>query len=391
MSTRIGRRPAVAIIGAGVIGLGIGWRLALAGCRVEVFERGEAGRGASWAAAGMLAAGAEAEPGEERLLALNRLSQSLWPSFAAELQAATGVDLGYRSEGTLIAALTRDDAERLRSDYEFQTGLGIPLQWLTGAEARRREPHLRAGTVAAVCSPTDHQVDNRQLAIALKNAFERAGGQLHENAAVTDIIIEGGRAAGVNLAVGQHRSDIVVVAAGAWSRSIAGMPADAQLPVRPIKGQMLALRMDPAAPLLRHVLWAPRIYLVPRASGRLIVGATVEENGFDATLTAGGVLAMLEAAWRAVPAIEELAVEEMWVGFRPGSPDDGPILGPGPIDGLVIASGHYRNGILLTPLTAMAISDYVLTGEVPEAIGPFGLDRFLAQPPRGATCMPAFG
>jgi glycine oxidase len=392
MSTTIAHRPAVAIIGAGVIGLGIGWRLALAGCRVDVFERGEAGHGASWAAAGMLAAGAEAEPGEKRLLALNRHSQSLWPKFAAELQGATGVNLGYRSEGTLIAALTRDDAERLRSDYEFQIGLGIPLDWLSGAEARSREPHLRAGTVAAIYSPTDHQVDNRQLAVALKGAFQKAGGRLHERAEVVGIAIEDGRAAGVDLPNGQHRSDVIILAAGAWSRAIPGLPAAAQLPVRPIKGQMLALRMDPAAPLVRHVLWAPRIYLVPRASGRLIVGATVEERGFDATLTAGGVLAILETAWRAVPAIEELAVEEMWVGFRPGSPDDGPILGPGPIDGLVIATGHHRNGILLTPITAMAISDYVLTGEVPDAIRPFGINRFFSDPAsaRGKECMPAF-
>jgi len=167
-----------------------------------------------------------------------------------------------------------------------------------------------------------------------------------------------------------------VLAAGAWSRKVQGLPGEALPPVRPVKGQMMALAMDPMAPLLRHVLWTSRIYLVPRSNGRLVVGGTVEERGFDVRLTAGGVLALLEAAWRAVPAIEELAIEESWVGFRPASPDDAPILGPGPIDGLVIATGHHRNGILLTPITALAISDYVLTGHLAEAIRPFGPGRF---------------
>jgi glycine oxidase len=152
--------------------------------------------------------------------------------------------------------------------------------------------------------------------------------------------------------------------------------------VRPIKGQMLAVRMDPAAPLLRHVVWAPNAYLVPRRDGRLIVGATVEERGFDDKLTAGGVMALLDGAWRALPAIEELPIDEMWVGFRPGSRDDAPILGTCEVDGLVLATGHYRNGILLTPITADAVSALVLTGRTPEAICAFGIGRFA---PRAAS------
>ena len=178
------------------------------------------------------------------------------------------------------------------------------------------------------------------------------------------------------------RADVVVLAAGAWSRDVEGLPSALRPPVRPIKGQMLSLQMDPAAPLLTHVVRAHNVYLVPRRDGRLIVGATTEEKGFDTTLTAGGVLALLEAAWRLVPSIEDLPIAEMWVGHRPGSRDDAPILGPGPIDGLVYATGHHRNGILLTPVTANMIARLVLDGVTDPAIAAFGLERF--QPARAA-------
>jgi glycine oxidase len=359
-----------------VIGLGIGWRLAEAGCQVDIFERDAAGRGASWAAAGMLAASSETEPGEMTLHALNRASQDLWPDFARALEAASGLPVGYRAEGTLRVALTRDDVARLRAAYEFQSRNGIALEWLSGAEARRREPHLAPGTTAGVLSSADHQVDNRLVVPALVEAFRRAGGRLHEGAAIDGIEVAQGRATGVRVRDSLVPADVVVLAAGAWSRDVGGLPIAVRPPVRPIKGQMLALRMDPQAPLLRHVLWTPRAYLVPRADGRLIVGASVEERGFDPALTAGAVLALLEAAWRALPGTEELPIDEMWVGFRPGSRDDAPILGACAIDGLVLATGHHRNGILLTPATTAAISRLILTGEGDPAIAPFGLERF---------------
>jgi glycine oxidase len=366
----------VVVVGAGVAGLGVGWRLAQAGCKVIVVERGEAGRGASWAAAGMLAAGLETEPGEQPLLELNRAGQRLWPAFRDELEAAAGMGIGYRGEGTLAVALTRDDAEQLRFSYDFQRGLGIELEWLGGPAVRRLEPHLAPGAVAGVLSPHDHQVDNRRLALALRQAFLAAGGELREGRAVAAIEVAGGRARGVVVDGALIEADVVLLAAGPWSAGIEGLPPQARPPVRPIKGQMLALRMDKAAPLLRHVLWAPKIYLVPRDDGRLIVGATVEERGFDPDLTAGGLLALLEAAWRAVPAVEELPVDELWVGFRPGSRDDAPILGPTPVDGLVLATGQHRNGILLAPLIADTVSRCILEGRVPEVIAPFGIDRF---------------
>lgn len=368
------------MIGAGVCGLGIGWRLAAAGCQVDVFDRGEAGQGATWAAAGMLAAGVECEPGEESLLPLNRLCQDRWPAFAAELTAASGIDPDYRDEGTLVVALTQDDVAALRFNHDFQVALGVALEWLSGGEARRREPHLRPGTAAAVFSPNDHQVDNRKLALALKEAFLRAGGRLHERTAVEAVEVRGGRARGLRVGGETLPADAVLLAAGAWSRGIDGLPAEALPPVRPVKGQMLALQMDARAPLLEHVLWGPNLYLVPRKDGRLIVGATVEEKGFDESLTAGGVFALLEAAWRAIPTVEELPLVESWVGFRPTSRDDAPILGPTPVEGLVVATGHHRNGILLAPVTADAISHLILTGEVLPEIAGFGLDRFAETP-----------
>jgi glycine oxidase len=367
----------VAVIGAGVIGLGIAWRLAQRGVAVTVFEKGKAGQGASHAAAGMLAACSEAEPGEEALVALGRRSQALWPAFAAELEEASGVAVDLRREGTLLVALTADDQARLTHDLAFQKSLGLPLAWISAAEARRREPHLGGRLAGALFSPEDHQVDNRKLATALRVASERAGVTVREQNAVARLVLAHGRVSGVALADGStFDADAVVLAAGAWSRQIEGLPADLRPPVRPLKGQMVALKMDAAAPLMRHVIWAPNVYMVPRHGGRLLLGATVEEKGFDDQLTAGGVLSLLEAAWRAVPAIEELPVAEMWVGHRPGSRDDAPILGPAPLPGLVYATGHHRNGILLTPVTADAIARLVHDGTLDDVIAPFGMGRF---------------
>jgi glycine oxidase len=370
-------KPNVAIIGAGVIGLGIAWRLATRGVPVAVFDKGACGAGASHAAAGMLAACAEAEPGEEALVTLGRASQARWPAFAAELMQASGVDVGLRPEGTLVVALTSDDQARLNHQLVFQQKLGLPLQWITAAETRRREPHLAGKLAGAVFSPEDTQVDNRKLAAALRIAAEAAGARISEHQAVKTISNDAGRIDGIVLADGRKvAADVVVLAAGAWSRSIDGLAPELRPPVRPIKGQMLALRMDPTAPLLTHVVWAPGAYLVPRLDGRLLVGATVEEKGYDTSLTAGGILTLLEAAWRVVPAVEELPIDEMWVGHRPGSRDDAPILGTGLIDGLIYATGHHRNGILLTPITADAIAELVLDGAADPAIRPFSIERF---------------
>ena len=365
------------VIGAGVVGLGIAWRLAQSGVEVTVFDKGRAGAGASHAAAGMLAACVEAEPGEEALVALGRTSQAQWPDFAAELERVTGISVDLRRDGILMIALTADDQARLHHHLEFQRSLDLPLEWIGAAELRRREPHLGSTLAGAVYSPQDHQVDNRKLVTALRAAAEGAGATIREHQSVRAIVIAGDRACGVALADGTEvAADAVVLAAGAWSRTIEGLAPALRPPVRPLKGQAIALQMDPAAPLIRHVCWAPGVYMVPRNDGRLILGATVEEKGFDPNLTAGGVLALLEAAWRAVPAVEELPIAEMWVGHRPGSRDDAPILGPSAVPGLIYATGHHRNGILLAPVTANFIASAVIDGVVAPAIAPFGVDRF---------------
>ena len=370
-------RPRVVVIGAGVIGLGIAWRLA-GRATVTVFDRGKAGSGATHAAAGMLAACCEAEPGEEALVALGRESQARWPAFAEEIKRASGIDVELRDEGTLLLALTADDQATIAHHLEFQRRLDLPLEWLSAAATRAREPHLAGKIAGALFSPQDHQVDNRKLVRALRIAAESVGATICEDRPVKEVIVQGGRAKGIALEDGTiAAADIVVLAAGAWSRGIGGVPPDRRPPIRPVKGQMLALRMDASAPLLSHVLWAPGVYLVPRRDGRLIVGGTVEEKGFDDTITAGGMLTLLEAAWRAIPAIEELPIDEVWVGHRPGSRDDAPILGLGPLDGLFYATGHHRNGILLAPITADAMARLILDNIIDPAIRPFGLERFL--------------
>lgn len=371
----------VAVIGGGVIGLAIAWRLAQRGVPVTVFERGQAGRGASWAAAGMLAAGVETEPGEAALSALNRASLALWPDFAAALETASGLPVGLRQEGTLMLALNRDDLASLRFTFEFQRDHGIPLEWLTPRQALAREPRLTPSLAGAVFSAADHQADNRLLGAALAAALREAGGVLREHCAVTGLDLTGGRVTGVIAGEACVKAETVVLAAGAWSAELPGMPQAARPPVRPVKGQMLALSMDPAAPLLRHVVWAPHAYLVPRADGRLIVGATVEEKGFDPHLTAGGLLSLLDGAWRALPGIEELPIAETWVGFRPGSRDDAPLLGPGTLPGLVYATGHHRNGILLTPITATLVADHILSGRIAPEMAPFAPSRFAPKDP----------
>lgn len=279
----------------------------------------------------------------------------------------------------MTVALNADDLGRLRQTHALQKRLGVDAVWLTRDEALAREPALNPRLTGAVLVPGDHQVENRVLAQALKIAFERAGGTLHEQAGAVRVRMVGGQAVGVMADGVEHPADTVIVAAGAWTPDVTGLPTEALPPVRPVKGQMLALAMDPDAPILSHVLWTQKAYLVPRRDGRLLVGATTEERGFDTNLTAGGMLSLLESAWRALPGVEELPLVESWVGFRPGSRDDAPILGNTGVPGLILATGHHRNGILLTPVTARAIADLVLTGETDGAIAAFGLDRFRTQ------------
>lgn len=367
----------VAIVGGGVVGLGIGWRLARSGWAVTLFERGEAGRGASWAAAGMLAPLAEAHPEERELLELGRASLEIYPEFVAELEAESGRCVGYRAEGTLTVGLDRDDAERLRFLLETHRQIGLPVEWLTGGEARRLEPGLSPRVTAALSCSTDHQVDNRALVRVLAAALVSAGGVLREWSPVDAVEVQRGRVRGVASGGALHRADQVLICAGCWSGQIAGAPEEVVPPVRPVKGQMLSLRMEDR-PLLRHVVRAPEAYLVPKSDGRLVIGATQEEVGFDTQVTAGGLLDLLRGAWEAVPGIYDLPVLETWAGLRPGSRDNAPIMGPTAVEGLFVATGHFRHGILLLPVTVREVCRLMETGEVSATLRPFLPGRFAA-------------
>ena len=308
-----------AIIGGGVIGLAIGWRLAQAGQSVVVVERTKAGSGASHAAAGMLAAGVEVEPTEANLWRFNRASQELWPEFAAELEAVSGIEIHYRREGTMALALTPDDLRRLQQGFEFQAAHGVKLQWLSASECREMEPALSSRIRGGVFSPHDHQVDNRLLANALRQAFVKAGGRLVEDSEAR-LIESNQRIVGIETAAEEMISaTVTVLAAGAWSSLVAGLPIEINIPIRPLKGQMLAVETE-GTPLLERVVWSPTVYLVPRQAGRLLIGATVEEAGFDSRLSFGGIFGLMEGAWRVLPALEESKISEFWSRISPQQP-----------------------------------------------------------------------
>ena len=371
----------ILIIGGGVIGLGIGWQLAKAGSAVTIYERGQAGRGASWAAGGMLGPIAEAHSDELTLLKLSNQSLARYPEWAEELETETGMSIGYRAEGTLIIAIQPEETYQLEHTYAFQQDLGLHVEWLTGQEAREIEGALSPYVTAAIRCETDHQVDNRLMAQALERAYQGRGGVLHQNTAVESIVIENGTATGIQTQDGFQEADVCILAAGSWSGGIAGLPDAIIPPVRPVKGQMLALRMQDGV-ILKNVIrtistrYPMPVYLVPRIDGRLVVGATTEELGFDTELTVGGIYELLHGACEAVPGLYKLPLIETWTGLRPGSSDNAPILGETPVKNLIYATGHYRNGILLTPITAYEIAKLILTGETSETIAPFQLDRF---------------
>lgn len=366
----------MAVIGAGPIGMGVAWRLAQAGRRVTVFERDRAGRGAIWAAAGMLAPDAEIGFEELDLYRLGRESNARWPAFARELEAASGRPVGYDDAGTILAADDRDSAAALRRLFAFQQAHGARTTWLAPDDALDLEPLLSPRLPAAVWSPDDHQVDNRLVPDALAEAVLRAGGEIREQTPVA--AVEPGDAPAVRLSDGTRvEARVVVLAAGAWSRHVGGLSPAA--PVRPVAGQALALRVADDALRLRHVIRGPRAYLVPKAY-RVVVGATSEERGDGAPVTAGGVYRLLDGAVRVVPAVEEWDWVETWTGLRPASPDHAPLLGDSPHAGVVYATGHYRHGMLLLPVTSDAVAALVsarLDGSeaVPDVLAPFSPRR----------------
>ena len=366
------------VVGAGAIGLSCAWRCAQAGMSVLVLERDVPGAGASGVAAGMLAPVTEASFGEQALLRLNLEARAQWPAFAAELEELTALPTGYVESGALVVAADRDDVEELRRLHAFQLELELDAEWLSAREARRREPSLSPRIGGAIHAPQDGHVDPAAFLRALAVALEAAGGELRSGSDVTGIDTEGGRVSGVRVADGETiAAGAVVVAAGAWSTAGA-LASEASAPsVRPVKGQLLELRVRPGhRPPARRIVRTPRCYLVTRADGRVVLGATQEEQGFDTTVTAEGAYRLLEAAWEVLPEVGELELVRARAGLRPGTPDNAPAVGAGEPEGLVWATGHHRNGIMLAPFTGRAVAELLTRGELPSAFAPFRPGRF---------------
>jgi glycine oxidase len=341
------RTPDVLIAGGGIVGLAVALRAAARGARTLVVDAGEPG---AWSvAAGMLAPATELEHGEEGVLRLGLESAARYPAFAGEL----GVEL--HSAGTLVVARDRDEAEALDRLVAFRTGLGLEAERLRPTEARRREPALAPTVRLALDVPGDRSIDPRAVVVALRERVEVVPGR------VEAVTTEGERVTGVRLDDGSaRRAGQTVLATGA--RTVAGLPEQARVPVRPVKGQVLRLR-DPGGPgLVERSIRTQAAYLVPRADGRYVLGATMEERGWDAAVTAGGVFELLRDLSEVVPGVLELELEHALTGFRPGTPDNVPAIGPGALEGLVWATGHWRNGVLLAPVTADLVAG-VLDGE----------------------------
>jgi glycine oxidase len=367
----------VAIIGGGAIGLAVGWRALQRGLSVTLLERGQVGQQTSRVAAGMIAPIAEAHPSEPALLALAMQSARLYPRFVEELMQASGHDPLYRRFGTLLVARDGDEAAALERELGLRQSLGLPVRRLRASEARALEPALAPTLRLGLEIPDDHAIDPRGLTTALQIAFERAGGVLLTETEVVELALAGDRVTGIRLASGELLiATRVVVAAGPWSGRLRGLPGGTSVPIRPVKGQILSLH-DPSGPgLLQRVLRMQPGYLVPRGDGRYVLGATVEERGYDTTVTVQAVFELLRDAIELVPGAGELVIDELAAGIRPGTPDNAPILGAGALEGLFWATGHYRHGILLTPITAELISAQ-LAGEDPSELArPFDPLRF---------------
>jgi glycine oxidase len=402
--------PDVVVVGGGAVGLGAAWRLVQRGCDVVVVDP-QPGGGASGVAAGMLAPVTEARLGEVDLLRLGMASWARWPAFAAEVEAAAGRSIGYRADGTVVVALDADDRAALADLVDRQRSLGLDVEDLQAREVRALEPALAPGVRRGALAAGEYSVDPAALVGALGVAAERAGVRFRHTQ-VAALLTTGdndndddrangvtpGRVAaaaelgdrrvvGVELLGGERiAAGAVVLAAGSWSADLAGLPAVARPPVRPVKGQVLTLRQRPGDTLVRHTVRAfvrgSVVYLVPRDDGRVVCGATVEERGWDSTVTAGGAYELLRDAIAVFPGLDEAELVGVRAGFRPGTPDDLPLIGAGAVDGLVVATGHYRNGILLTPITADAVADVVTGSEPPPEVAACGPRRFQPAPSR---------
>lgn len=362
----------VAILGGGLIGLGIAYELATLGATVRIFERDMPGQAASWAGAGMLAPYTE-RLDDDALLALCARSLLMYEEFAARIERASGLNVQLHRDGILSAAFSDERMLELQQHAAILGSKNVACELLDRNETLVAEPSLGRHVRGALVVKGEGYVDNRLLGRSLTLACESAGVSIVRGAFDVAIEADSRRVLGVRAHLGFFPAAHVVVATGAWSGAMTGLPASCTPPVKPVKGQMLALSTPRG--FVRRTTWVPGAYLVPREDGRLLVGATVEDAGFDDRVTADGIRSLLDAAIDAAPSLGAFPLAETWAGLRPGTPDGRPVLGPTAIDGLILATGHYRNGILLTPVTARLIADFVVSGER-SALDPWALARF---------------
>src|SRR5450432_1905320 len=344
----------VVIAGGGLIGGAIALELAQAGLRVGLFERGEPGREASWASAGILSPAPES-PGMIPMVPLGKASMNLYPGFVANVEEVSGQSVGFRPFGTMDALFSRDAPRDLSTLIALHHGLGLKAEPLRPEDAREIEPAISPDVEAAALRPEEASIDNRALTRAVLESARKSGAEIFPEHAVEAIRREGGRCTGLRVRGENVVAKWTVIAAGCFSGNIAG--AEAYAPVRPAKGQMVSLRADEIK--IERVLWSEKVYLVPRNDGRILAGATVEYVGFDKQVTAGAVSKILSDAIELAPGLANARIEETWAGLRPDSPDHLPILGPTDLEGLLMATGHFRSGVLLTPITARMVREWI--------------------------------
>lgn len=363
----------VAIIGGGVIGLATGYELAALGQQVVIMERDVAGSGAGHFAAGMIAPASEADTADPALVELALQSCAMYPEWIKRVEADAGLEAGYRTEGSLLVALHRDHEEELERLAAFQNRIGLQTELVSREFILEKEPYLSPRVTRGFYFPADRQIDPRLLSATLAAAFRALGGTLIEGEDARPIM-ESGRPAGIESASGTYEVSAasVLVAGGTWSEQVWPLEAGA-LPLRPVKGQILRLH---GQPVTNHIVRTPDIYLVPRHSGELVVGGTMEEQGFDTTPIAGAVMEMLREAWRVLPGTAELALAEVGVGLRPALRDNMPAIGASALDGLFVSTGHYRHGIMLAPISSTLLAEQIVSGTASESLRAFDPRRF---------------
>ncbi len=374
----------VAIAGGGVIGGAIALELARAGLRVGLFDRQQPGQESSWASAGILSPAPES-PGMIAMVPLGKASLSLYPEFVTRVEDISGKSAGFRPKGTLQALFSNDAKAELSTIIALHHGLGLKAEPIRAEDARELEPALSEEVEAAVLRPDESSVDNRALTNAVLDAARRSSVDIFSGNGAKAIWREGNRCGGLILQNEKIEAQWTIVAAGCFSAAIEGIAAYA--PVRPAKGQMAALRADDVE--IQRVLWSEKIYLVPRNDGRILAGATVEYVGFDKRPTAGGIEKILSAAIDLAPGLANARIEETWAGLRPDSPDHLPIIGPTDRDGLLMATGHFRSGMLLTPITALLIREWITEQRVSMDWDRFSPLRFQSEETEAAKKMPA--